>query len=210
MLFDCRGASYLECREMTMSRKVKFQMNGFYHIYNRGVNREPIFFCDENYRYLLRIIKDYTNSCSISVIAYCLMPNHYHFLLQQKAECSISTFMQAVFNRYPKAINKKYNRSGTLFEGPFKSIAVTKQEYLLHLCRYIHRNPVDGEKPLVSRLEDWKFSNYLEWIGERKGSLVDMDFIREGFHDQYLYRQFVLEYKPAKKLHDDLKKYYLD
>ena len=124
-------------------RKTLFLLGHFYHVYNRGVNKKNIFRCRENYLFLLRRLKECAAKFHITLIAYCLMPNHYHFLLRQDTDVSISDFIQAVYNSYAKAFNRMYNRSGTLFEGPFKSILVDSDEYLAHLCRYIHRNPID-------------------------------------------------------------------
>jgi hypothetical protein len=102
--------------------------------------------------------------------------------------------MQAVFNSYSKAFNKMYNRSGTLFEGPFKAVLIDNDAYLLHICRYIHRNPLDGG--LVYSLEDWPFSNYMEWIGRQDSILVDRGFIEENFSSPEEYINFVVAYKP--------------
>ena len=93
------------------------------------------------------------------------MPNHYHFLLRQTGDYSVSEFMQSIFNAYTKAFNKMYKRTGTLFEGPFKAIEVLKEDHLLHLCRYIHRNPL--EAGLVKNISDWPYSNYTEWTRKK-------------------------------------------
>lgn len=77
--------------------------------------------------------------------------------MRQDGNVAISNFMQDIFNSYSKAFNKMYNRTGTLFEGPFKSIHIDKDNYLIHLCRYIHRNPLEAK--LVADLEKWSFSN---------------------------------------------------
>ncbi len=174
-----------------MARKIKFIPGHYYHIYNRGANRQPIFHTDENYRFLLRRVKKYAARFNISIIAYCLMPNHYHFLLRQNGPDTISNFVQAVFNSYTKAFNKMFDRSGTLFEGPFRAVMVDRDEYLLHLCRYIHLNPVKGH--LVPTPEAWPYSNYREWIAQRAGALKDDSFIRTWFPTPQTYRQFVSE-----------------
>jgi putative transposase len=161
-------------------RGVAFFQDGCYHVCNRGANREPNFRSDENYRFLLGRVKKSANEGQVSVIAYCLMPNHYHFVLRQESECSVGDFVQAVFSSYSKAFNKMYDRSGTLFEGPFRAIPVMKEKYLIHLCRYVHRNPLDAG--LVANLEDWHYSNYLEWIGKRKDTLVDREFFARLLH----------------------------
>ncbi len=125
-------------------REIAFLPGMYYHIYNRGAGRSLIFRAEENYRFLLRRVRENTTTYDISTIAYCLMPNHYHFAFRQDGDRPISALMQAVFNSYSKAYNKAYHRSGTLFEGPFQAVAIEKFEYLLHLCRYIHRNPLDA------------------------------------------------------------------
>jgi len=128
----------------------------------------------------------------ISVIAYCLMPNHYHFLLRQDSTEAVGLLPRRVFNSYTKAFNKRYERSGTLFEGRYQAIHVDKDGYLLHLCRYIHANPV--KHGLVSCLAEWPYSNYHEWIGARHGTLVDLNFVREHFPTAQTYSQFVLDH----------------
>jgi hypothetical protein len=124
------------------------------------------------------------------------MPNHYHFLLRQDGTELISVFVQRTFNSYTKAFNKTYQRTGTLFEGPFKSIHVETDNHLIHLCRYIHLNPL--EAGLVTNLDDWPYSNYLEWVGKRAGTLYDVQFVQTYFANPDEYEQFVLEYIPSK------------
>jgi REP element-mobilizing transposase RayT len=123
-------------------RKTQFASGHYYHVYNRGANREDIFRSEGNFVFCLRRVKEQSILCSVSVIAYCLMPNHYHFVLRQDADISIATFIQAIFNVYSKAFNKMWECKGTLFESAFHAIHVETDEYLLHLCRYIHLNPV--------------------------------------------------------------------
>jgi len=135
------------------------------------------------------------------------MPNHYHFLLRQDGDVEINELMQAVFNSYVKAFNSMCNRSGVLFEGPFKSIHVDKETYLVYLCRYIHRNPLEAH--LVADLGQWPHSNYLEWIGRRKGRLVDKDFIKSYFDKTSDYEAFVLETDVDKKISAGLRAYTL-
>jgi len=189
-------------------RKVEFIQGGYYHIYNRGCNRELIFRCDENYYFLLRRVKREITPWQVTIIAYTLMPNHYHFLARQDGSQSLSYFVQAVFNSYTKAFNRMYDRHGTLFEGPFQAIPVTKEEYLIHLCRYIHRNPL--EAGLVADLTAWPFSNYLEWIGKREGRLVDQDFARAWFPTSAAYEQFVLDYTPPQAIAEAVRRLALE
>ncbi|MBN1888164.1 MAG: transposase [Thermoflexales bacterium] len=164
----------------------------YYHIYNRGVASAPLFREDENYVFVLRKVKQYSGELSLAVIAYCLMPNHYHFLLRQDGECPAGLLPQRVFNSYTKAYNKRYERSGTLFEGHYKVIALQEESHLLHLCRYIHANPVKAG--LVADAAEWPYSNYLEWVEQRHGTLIDRAFVREHFPIPQRYREFVMDY----------------
>lgn len=179
-----------------MSRKIpEFQSGHYYHIYNRGADRKPIFFEKENYTFLLRRIKKYIQRFSISMIAYCLMPNHYHFLVRQDADKKAGKCNQYLFNSYTKAINKRYERSGTLFEGPYRAIHVDDESYLIHLCRYIHRNPLEAK--LEEKPGEWPYSNYLEWIGRRAGTLVEAQFVKQYFPASQEYIRFFHRADPS-------------
>ncbi|GAB4480897.1 MAG: hypothetical protein OHK0031_02390 [Anaerolineales bacterium] len=184
-------------------RNVHFHPNGYYHIYNRGAHRLDIFRNDADFVFLLKLIRKQMQVFDISVIAYCLMSNHYHFLLRQNGDMMISAFMQAVFNIYSKAFNTKYQHTGTIFEGPYKAIAVDSTPYVLHLCRYIHRNPVDAA--IVVRPEQWHYSNYAEFVGLRNGSLVDRDFVAENFGAPGAYQSFVMDSAPSEKTQKELR-----
>lgn len=139
---------------------------GIYHLYNRGNNRGRLFFEAENYRFFLRQLEKYFLPAQIELLAYCLMPNHYHLLVLLH-DANLSAVMQRFSLSYSKAMARRFQRTGSLFEGPFQSRHVAKYEYLLHLSRYIHLNPVVAG--LVSRPEDWEFSSYREYLGLRAG-----------------------------------------
>ena len=141
---------------------------------------------------LLRRLKGYAGELGVAVIAYCLLPNHYHLLLRQDGDEPAGRLVQRAFNSYTKALNKRYGRTGTLFEGRFKAIRVDEEGYLLHLCRYIHANPV--RHGLTAHVEQWLYSNYHEWIGTRDGRLVDRDLVRGWFPEGSDYARFVSEY----------------
>lgn len=87
------------------ARKILFLPNKYYHIYNRGVHRSHIFRNDADWVFLLKYVKKEAGRCAMTIIAYCLMDNHYHFLLRQNGDTEISKFMQAIFNVYTKAFN---------------------------------------------------------------------------------------------------------
>lgn len=89
------------------SRNVIFERESSFHIFNRGCNKNKIFFDDDNYIFLLNKIRYFTSEYNISVIAYCLMPNHYHIILKQNSDKPINRCVQFIFNSYVKAINKR-------------------------------------------------------------------------------------------------------
>jgi len=168
-----------------------FVQDHYYHIYNRGAGRGLIFFNPGNYEHCLRLVKRYYDRYGVTVVAYCLMPNHYHFLLRQETDQPLSKFINVLFNAYVQAVNRQQGRKGTLFEGRFRHVWVDREEYLIHLCRYIHLNPVKAG--LVAEIGDWPYSNYLEWIGERAGRLKDDVFIRDRFPTPEAYQRFVAD-----------------
>jgi putative transposase len=97
-----------------------FLANHYYHIYNRGVNHALIFFQDENYRYLLRLLKENLNHYKIVITAYSLLPNHYHFLLKPSQDNNLNQMMKSLFGSYVQAVNKQQNRQGPLFQDRFR------------------------------------------------------------------------------------------
>ncbi len=159
-----------------MPTRPVYTQGGYYHFYNRGAHRESIFREPENYIFVLGKLKQYCRELTLTPIAYCLLPNHYHFLIRQDSEQAAGLLPQRIFNSYSKAYNKRYGHSGTLFESQYKVITVHTESYALNVCRYIHANPV--KHGIVTDLREWPYSNYLEWIGERPGTLVDREYIR--------------------------------
>lgn len=184
------------------ARTVQFERGAYYHIYNRGAARQAIFRAETNYLFVLRRMKQIAADNQIAVIAYCLMPNHYHWLVRQDGDRPAGLLPQHVFNSYTKAYNKMYQRSGTLFEARFKTKPVDNDEYLLHLCRYIHANPVKDQ--IVTDLAKWPYSNYHEWVGKRDGTLIDKAFVAAHFPDRSHYATFVQDYLEYRRLPDGL------
>ncbi|MBI4758447.1 MAG: transposase [Chloroflexi bacterium] len=149
-------------------RDVELCSGNYYHLYNRGVNKQCIFFAPENYAFFLRRLRKYFTPDTVEIIAYCLLPNHYHLLIYLKGD-DLADIMQSFSMSYAKAINERYGRTGHLFQGRFKGKLVDRDKYLLHLSRYIHLNPVMAE--LVQKPETWEYSSYLEYVGLRHGTL---------------------------------------
>ena len=189
-------------------RSTQFTQGQYYHIYNRGAGKSKIFFIEDNYRYLLDLTQRYIGKYGVSVIAYCLMPNHYHFLLLQLTDEPISKFINVLFNAYVQALNQQQRRTGTLFEGRFRHVCVEEWLYLSHLCRYIHRNPVKAG--LISAPEEWAYSNFREWVGLRTSLLKDDEFIKTHFPNPEEYRAFVNDWEDEEKNMAKIGKYIWD
>jgi len=184
---------------------MQYIQHHYYHIYNRGNNRQPIFLEDDNYIYLLKMFKEKKDKYSITILAYCLMPNHYHLFLRQDGTHPISNFLKTVFQSYVQAFNKKYQRSGKLFEGNAQGKAIDDEGHFYHICRYIHLNPVDAG--LVISPGDWSYSNYLEFVDERKGTLYDREFVNSLYANGEEYVKFVNEYAEEKSNYEKIEKY---
>ena len=153
----------------------------YYHIYNRGNNRENLFVENRNYAYFLRLYKKYISPIAFT-LAYSLLPNHFHFLVRMKPVLEFQSLYSrqfaSFFGTYSKTINKAYNRTGRLFEGRFKRKLVRDDEYLTHLVVYIHLNP--QKHGLVSYFKDWRHSSFRELTSSR-GGLVARALVFEKF-----------------------------
>lgn len=129
-----------------------------YHLVQRGNNREACFFEPENYLVYLKYMREVLPRYGNQLHAYCLMTNHVHFLITPRNETSISALLKVVCSRYGQYINKKYSRSGTLWEGRHKASAVDTENYLLKCYRYIELNPVVAG--LVTNPREYPWSSY--------------------------------------------------
>jgi len=128
-------------------------------------------------------MKKYKVMKNIKIIAYCFMPNHYHFFLQQLEEQpTISEFISLTFNSYTKYFNTKYQKNGTLFESKFKSKEIQNPTHFIWLIRYILKNPEKAK--LVQHYSEWKFSNARDLLHLRNGNLADNKFIENIFQDK--------------------------
>lgn len=151
-----------------MSKPVPLAYGVYYHIYNRGNNREDIFFEERNYRHFLNLYAKYIEPVA-DTYAYCLLPNHFHFLVRIKDEETLTVIetlrvlvpsqqFSNLFNAYAKAINKAYGHTGSLFENPFGRIRIDSDAYFKQLVAYIHRNP--QKHHWVDDFRNWPYSSY--------------------------------------------------
>jgi putative transposase len=162
----------------------------YFHIYNRGNNYSNIFFGRESYLHFLRLLRCHLVEKDVEILAYCLMPNHYH-VLAGLDPAALPVVMKSLSLAYTKSINKRFDRVGALFQGRYRSSQVSNDAYLVNLCRYIHLNPVKAG--FVDRPGDWEFSSYLEYAGLRAGTLPDQRLIREMAGCEEAYRSFLDE-----------------
>lgn len=145
----------------------------------------------------------------IEIVCYCLMPNHFHFLLKQMRDNGITEFVSKLSNSYTKYFNTKNNRVGPLLQGEFKSVHVETNEQLLHLSRYIHLNPIVSYK--TKDLNAYRWSSYLEYVGSTKNSTIcNKEIILDQFKSKNQYRQFVLDQEDYGKKLEMIKHQLLD
>lgn len=128
------------------------------HVIQRGNNRSATFYTEEDYRFYYDALSKASQRCECAVHAYVLMTNHVHLLLSSSTEIGISAFMQSVGRRYVRYINQTYRRSGTLWEGRFKSSLIQDNEFYFICSRYIEMNPVRAG--MVSHPKDYRWSSY--------------------------------------------------
>ena len=155
-----------------------------YHIFSRSIAEFRIFNNDNDFQRMKGIFKYYqvakrrvcfshynnaavdgpNNICGeklVNIIAYCIMPTHFHLILKQRRENGISIYMNKLLNSYTRYFNIKYDRKGPLWEARFQRVFVETDEQLLHLTRYIHLNPVTAY--IVDSPDEWRFSSYHEY-----------------------------------------------
>jgi len=169
-----------------------FEHNQIYHVYNRGNNKQPIFFTEANYFYFLQKVKtEWKQYCEI--LSYCLMPNHFHFMLLPNEDgCkdiilankithmqNLSKTIGKTLSSYTQAINIQNKTSGNLFQKKTKAKLLTEsnrindkftnQDYLLTCFYYIHQNPIKAN--LVLDIKDWPYSSYPDYYGYRNGTI---------------------------------------
>lgn len=144
----------------------------------RGIDRQAIFRNPQDFEKYRQILKECKPISGFELYAYCLMPNHVHFLIREVEEELGKTF-QRISSRYAYWFNKKYKRCGHLFQDRFKSETVDDDRYFLTLLRYIHRNPVAAK--ICLNVADYRWSSYRELMGRK--SLVDPDYSLKLFSD---------------------------
>ncbi len=161
-----------------MPRKPRFYQPGMpVHVFQRGHNKEPVFFNDEDYLVYLRLLKESAEACGCLVHAYVLMTNHVHLLVTPESTTAISTLFQSIGRHFVPYMNKAYHRRGSLWEGRHKGNIIESEAYFLSCMRYIEMNPVRAG--MVDHPAKYRWSSY---ASNAQG--VDNAIIR--MHEQYL------------------------
>lgn len=167
--------------------------NAFYHVFNRGINKQEIFLSPNDYKYFLNKLFNLKQKYDHSIYAFCLMPNHFHISIQTR-KTPISTIMSSLTTSYSMYFNRKYQRFGPVFQNRFKSILIENDSYFLKLSQYIYLNPVKAE--LVQDPISYKFSSLREALGEEPLHLLDQDIIRligDTKKSRIIYKEFIYD-----------------
>ena len=151
---------------MPRPQRIQYE-NAFYHVMNRGRGRQHIFHGDDYYQAFLTTLEEVHSRFDAIIHAYCLMGNHYHLLIETP-RANLDRIMRHINGVYTQRYNRLKQTDGPLFRGRYKAILVDKDNYLLQLSRYIHRNPVETRKPLVTSLADYRWSSYPAYINQAK------------------------------------------
>src|SRR3989344_1017957 len=159
-----------------------FQKGSYYHVYNRGNRKQSVFLARRDYKRFLEKTLKYKSKFGVTIMCYCLIPNHFHFLLKQNTDIPITSFMLRLGTSHAKYFNIKYEQVGSLFQSRFRAKLIETDEYLLHLSRYIHRNPIEilPSTPGVE-LANYEWSSYPQYVKGMKDKLVDPAFILNYF-----------------------------
>lgn len=174
-----------------MPRPLRLEFPGAcYHVLSRGNERKDIFRSPEDYELFLVLLKDCADRFDFLVHAWCLMPNHFHLLIETN-DSNLSHAMKRLLGVYTMRFNSKYHRHGHLFQGRYKAIVVDKDNYFLQLSRYIHLNPVKAK--LARAPEDYRWSSMKYFLKGKSPLLLHKDFTLKSFLSPVDYRKFVGE-----------------
>ena len=214
-------------------RLIRIAPGEYYHIFNRAVNKQVIFHDTSDYfRFLFltlyfqspiifqqlgRKVKEFVQSRAldnveedeiikkrrVELVAFCIMPNHFHLIVKELDEGGIAAYMQRVLTSYSKYYNTKYQKSGHVFQGPYRAVHIADDRQLLHLSAYIHRNPREISK-WFKKEDQYIWSSYQDFIDENRwGDLIMPDIVIGQFKDKAEYENFV-KTSPAKIKEEEL------
>jgi putative transposase len=179
-------------------REVKFVQGNYYHLYNRGMLKLPICYDKRDYYRLIERMLLIAAEIKVAVIAWCIMPNHFHLLVRQDGDIPAGKIPTRLFNSYSKYFNRKYERIGRLCESTFKATHVKTDAYLRTMCKYVHANPVMAG--LVDKAGNWPYDNYQDFMCAEPGPDEQLP---EDYRNPERYRQaleaYIIEQKEARE-----------
>ncbi len=199
----------------------EFTKNEIYHIYNRGVGKMNIFKDEEDFKVFLFRLKEnlfpelikrsglpksaYRRKVlppnSFDLISFCLMPNHFHLLIKQNSDISISALVLKLCGGFSKYFNKKHNRVGSLFQDKFKAVRIQKNEQLLWTSLYIHENPLKAG--LVYDLSNYKWSSYLDYTELQNSNFCKKEMVLGQFNSPKTYLNY-FKISESKKIQNKM------
>lgn len=201
-------------------RKFPLVTDEIYHVFNRSIDKLPIFVRIRDLNRILEVSKFYsfqetqirfshfnrlydveksehmdrlkkTSVKQIEILSFCFMPNHYHFLIKQLEDNGISSFIRKVQDSYAKYFNTKYKRTGSLFQSNFKAIRIDDEDQLLHVSRYIHLNPLTSYLISdINSLENYTWSSYRDYLRPDQSGLTNPEFILKFFKNIKHFKKF--------------------
>lgn len=205
---------------MRLMRRVIFAADEIYHVFNRSIEQKPIFTNKREYSRAIIALDFYRfqnpslrlskvlllekekreefflklkqkGKKLVEIVSYCLMPNHFHFLLKQKVNGGISKFVSQFSNSYTRYFNTRRKRIGPLFQGIFKAVRIENDEQLVHVSRYIHLNPVVSFVIKEKDLDVHPWSSLPEFLGNQGRGICDKRIVLDLFSSKEKYREFV-------------------
>ena len=189
-----------------MSKPKPLNFGIYYHIFNRGNNRETVFCEQRNYIYFLKLYEKYILTVA-DTFAYCLLPNHFHLLVRVKTaeEQSISGMnvknpgqqFGNLFNAYTKAFNKVYQRTGNLFHKPFGRLEITSDAYYTRLIAYIHQNP--ERHGLIDDFQLWPYTSYQTILSQKK-TYIQREQVLDWFGGGEAFQEYHQELRIIKQI----------
>ncbi len=220
--------------------------NEIYHIINRGTDKRKIFLDDKDYLRFIHDLFEFNDEkpafnigynfknqyidvkrqyikkreprkLLVEILAFCLMPNHYHLLIKPLTKNSKSEFIKKLNGRYAKYFNNKYERSGRLFEGKYKSILIKNESHFIHILYYIHLNPLDlivsewrerniltsDVNKIMKFLENYRWSSFLDYIGKKNfPSVTQREFLNNFFEGPENHKKSILKWLKEMNLEE--------
>lgn len=192
----------------------EYVADSYYHIYNRGVNKNNIFVDHKDRIVFIGLLKRYLGDevekrpnrefypnyhGKIELLAFCLMNNHFHLFVYQESEIAIIELMKSISVAYSMYFNKRYKRVGAVFQQRYRAVRITSDSQLLHLSRYIHMNP--------KNYESYEWSSLPYYLDQRSSSWLAPSRIIELFDTKKSYLEFLKEYESRREELSEFKEY---